>query len=159
VRLLKRICFVLALTFISTQSYAQSDEKIAVGIQLGNFSSGLSAKYRFTDTITGQGTLGFFGQLTKVGARGLYAFNTGPNYEIFGFGAINVFRFDGSFLVGSETVVGLGVGAGIEYDLRGLAETLPPLFVSFELGFNLVNFDNFGGFSSFGQGIALHYRF
>lgn len=156
-RLIYPLLLVLAFMLTPSVSQAQSNEKFAAGIHLGNLSTGFSFKYRATDTITAQATAGFFGTLNYYSVRGLYAFNTGPFYEIYGYGAAGLWRWSG-FLV-DESSFGFGAGAGVEYDLRGIAPELPPLFASFELGFNFVNFDTYTGFSSFGQGIALHYRF
>ncbi len=156
-RLMYPLLLVMAFMLTPSVSQAQSDEKFAAGIHLGNLSTGFSAKYRATDTITAQATAGFFGALNHYSIRGLYAFNTGPFYEIYGVGSIGLWQWNG-FLV-DESSVGFGAGAGFEYDLRGLAPELPALFASIEFGFNVVNFDTYTGFSSFGQAIGLHYRF
>lgn len=165
-QLVSKLAFALILALATNLAHAQSNEptstsneRFAVGIQLGLFSSGLSGKYRLTDTFTVQGTAGFFGLLNRYGVRGLYAFNTGPFYEIYGYGGLSIWRFGGTLSRSSETAFGIGAGGGIEYDLRGLNPTLPPLFAAWELGANLANFNNFSGFTAFGTTIALHYRF
>ncbi len=161
-KLLHKACFALALLLAtSTAAYSQDstsgNEKFAAGIQLGNQTTGFSFKYRATEKITGQVTLDFTGSITNYGVRGLYAFNTGPFYEIYGYASVALFRFDA--ILFTESTVGFGGGAGIEYDLRGLSPDLPPLFASFEIGASLGSFDAFSGFSLLGTGIALHYRF
>lgn len=159
-KFLRKACFALTLLLATSTAHSQDtapiNQKYAVGIHLGNLTSGFSFKYRATEKITAQATLGFIGSLSSYGVRGLYAFNTGPFYELYGYGSLALWRFDGFI---DDSAVGAGAGGGIEYDLRGLSPTLPPLFVTYELGLNLVNFSNYNGFSSFGTGVALHYRF
>jgi len=160
-KLMKQMCFAALLLSTTYAAHGQEEtsggEKFAAGVHLGNQTTGFSLKYRATEKITGQATFDFAGSITNYGLRGLYAFNTGPDYEIFGYAALTLFRFD-SFLV-DETTIGFGGGAGIEYDLRSLAPTLPPLFASAELGAALGSFGRFSGFSTVGLGLALHYRF
>lgn len=125
-----------------------------VGLQFGFSSGGLSAKYRFSNTVTAQGTLGFFGSLQNYGVRGLYAFKKEPQYDIYGFAGLGVWRWDGSIFFRSESAVGVSGGGGIEYMLENV-----PVALSAELGFALLSFDNYDGFSGFGIGLGAHYYF
>ena len=137
---------------------ADGEGRLAAGLQSSFSSGGLSLKYRVSERITAQGTLGFFGSVSNYGARGLYEFSRGDFFGAYGFAGVGVWRYDGGRFFASESVFGFSGGAGVEYDLRGLAPTLPPVFVSGELGLGVASFDNYD-FSSFGLGLGLHYRF
>jgi len=165
-RLIKYLLLSAMLFTVPAVSQAQDTApagtesgRFAAGILLANLSSGLSVKFRATDKITAQGTLGFFGVLSRYGVRGLYHFDDGPFYQLYGYGEIAMWRWGGTFGLRAENTFGFGGGGGMEYDLRGISPDLPPLFASAELGINLASFDNYASFSRFGLGLALHYRF
>ena len=137
---------------------ADGQGRLAAGLQTSFVSGGLSLKYRVTEKVTAQGTLGVLGSLTNYGVRGLYHFTEEDFWSAYGFGGVGLWRYDGGRFFRSESVFGVNGGAGVEYDLRGLAPTLPAVFVSGELGLGVANFDNYS-FSSVGLGFGLHYRF
>ncbi len=136
-----------------------SDKNLYAGFQSSWPSHGLSLKMDFSDKITGQAVVGFLGELNNYAVRGLYKFKKEQFYNMYGFGSLGLWTWDSDF-VGwdDESVIGLGGGAGIEYDIRGLDRTLPPLFVNAELGLNIASFDHYN-FSSVGLGVGLHYKF
>lgn len=144
-----------AMLAFSTNTLSQSndDHQWGAGFHFGFASGGLSLKYKYSETLTAQGTLGFFGNLKNYGVRGLYTFDDQENYDLYAFGGIGLWQWDGDIFTDSESVVGFGAGAGIEYMFSGA-----PLAASAEIGLGLVNFDNYN-FSSFGIGLGLHYYF
>jgi hypothetical protein len=146
------------LLIVSTQSILNAKETIGVGFQSSGFSSnGLSVKVDLTDEYGVQAIGGFFGDVTNYSIRGLYTFQNKKNYNLYGYGSVGMWKIDYTFL-DDESVVGYGAGAGVEYDLRALSPSFIPLFVNFELGIDVVKFDNdsYGGFTT---GLGLHYKF
>lgn len=136
------------------QPLKAGEEKYAIGAQSGFTSYGISMKYRHTDIVTVQGTLGLFGDVQNYGVRGLYTFKDEGLYSLYGFGGLGLWTWDsGVSSIDDETVIGFNAGAGVEY------EVVPKILVSAELGLGVVNFDNYGGFSSLGLGLGAHYRF
>ena len=136
-----------------------SNKGIYAGFHSSWPSHGLSVKMDFSDKITGQAVVGFLGELNNYSVRGLYKFKKENFYSMYGFGSLGLWTWDSDY-VGreDETVLGVGAGAGFEYDLRGIDPTFIPLFVTAELGFNIASFDRYN-FSSSGFGAGLHYKF
>ena len=160
--MLKKLRTVALAATLSTMSLSATDfagKNIYAGFQSSWPSHGLSVKMDVTDTITGQAVVGFLGDLNSYAVRGIYKFQKDQYYNMYGFGSVGLWTWDGSYYYGSESVVGIGGGAGIEYDLRGLGPQMKvPLFVSAELGLNIASFDHYN-FSSLGLGVGIHYKF
>lgn len=152
------------------------DNSSTVGVQGGRYglgfasswpAYGISGTVQVSEKLTGEAVLGFFGAVSNFGGRIWYRFNRNEKYDIYGFGGVSVYRYKGfnSILLGSsrvnESVVGLGVGAGIEAGLPQLIddEDFPPIFLNAELGLALASFQHYGGFSTLSLGFGIHYRF
>lgn len=147
------LCMGLSLPAHSVelgQPIPAGEGRWGAGIHSGFAAFGLSVKYRYTDIVTVQGTLGAFGTLKNYGVRGLYTFRAEEKYDLYGFGSVGLWKWDG-FL--AESAVGFGAGAGAEYFFT------PQFAASAELGIGFVNFDNYAGFSTVGLGLGLHYYF
>jgi len=157
---LTKVLTTVALLAITTQSTLQAKETVGVGFQSSGFSSnGLSVKVDLSDTYTVQGIAGFLGDVTNYSMRGLYNFQNEKDYSLYGYGGVGMWQIKYDiFGVEDESVVGFGAGAGVEYDLRALSPNFIPLFVNFELGMDVVKFENdsYGGFTT---GLGLHYKF
>ncbi len=157
----KVLAFLLCLgAFSSVSAQPLKQKGFYAGIQSSSYAYGLSGKMDFTDKITGQAIIGFFGTINSYTARGLYKFKQDKFYDIYAFGALGILTWDGyySSLDRSETVMSFGAGAGVEYDLRGLDSNFIPLFVNVELQATMASFDYYDfGFMSLGLGI--HYKF
>ena len=157
----KKALVTVAMLALSTQATATdfSNKNIYAGFQSSWPSHGLSAKMDFTDKITGQAVIGFLGALNNYSVRGIYKFKKEQFYNMYGYGSLGLWTWDSDHhLYDDESVVGVGGGAGFEYDLRGLDSTFIPLFVNAELGLNIASFDHYN-FSSLGVGVGLHYKF
>ncbi len=151
------------------------DNDATVGVQGGRYglgfgsawpAYGLSGTLQINETITGEAVLGFFGAVSNFGGRVWYRFNRNEQYDIYAYGCAGVYRYKGldGFLLGnsvSESVLGLGFGAGVEAGLPKLFddEDFPPIFVNAELGLAIASFEYYGGFSSLSLGFGAHYRF
>ena len=135
-----------------------SNKNIYAGFQSSWPSHGLSVKMDMTDKISAQGVIGFFGDLNNYSVRGNYKFKKDQFWDMYGFGSLGLWTWDGYGSFADESVVGIGGGAGFEYDLRGLDRSFIPLFVSAELGLNIASFDHYN-FSSLGLGVGVHYKF
>ncbi|MEZ4702037.1 MAG: hypothetical protein R2834_17015 [Rhodothermales bacterium] len=168
------------LIVLPRASYAQAgdtaipDDDATVGVQGGRFgigfasawpAYGLSGTLQMSPTLTAEAVLGFFGPVTNVGGRIWYRFNRNENYDLYGYGGASIYRYSTNLgILGgkvSESVIGAGVGAGIETGLPKLFkdEEFPPIFVNAELGLALATFDYYGGFSTISLGLGIHYRF
>lgn len=168
--------FLLSLFFLTGiyaphQAIAQDDPGPTVGVQGGKFgigfasswpSYGLSGTYQASETLTAQAVVGLIGDVTSLGIRGLYRFDRNIKYDLYAYAGLGFYRYDFNLLgVGdSESVVGIGFGAGIESGIPELFEDeeLPPIFLNLEIGLALATFE-FYDFSSFGFGVGIHYRF
>ena len=159
--LFKKALVTVAMLGLSTQVNAMdlSNKNLYAGFQSSWPSHGLSVKMDLNDKITGQAVVGFLGEINNYSVRGLYKFKKEQFYNMYGFGSLGLWTWNSDY-VGwdDESVVGIGGGAGFEYDLRGIDKTFVPLFVSAELGLNIASFDHYN-FSSVGLGVGLHYKF
>ncbi len=150
------------------------DNESTVGVQGGRFGIGFSSSWpaygisgtlQFSETLTGEAVVGFFGALTNVGGRVWYRFNRNQNYDLYGYGGVSLYRYSVNLgILGgrvSENVFGAGFGAGVEAGLPRLFkdEDFPPIFVNAELGLALASFQYYGSFSTLSLGLGAHYRF
>jgi hypothetical protein len=166
--MLTRVITIIAaicLLFLSpADGFSQDDPdviertKYGVGFQ-GSFpASGLSGMLDLTDEFTAQAIVGFFGNLNTFAGRGLYKFQREDFWNLYGYGMLGAWHYSIGSL--SETVLGFGLGAGVEYDWRAFNSELPPIFFNLELGIGFVDFDKVPfNFSTLMIGAGLHYRF
>ncbi len=157
------------LTSMAGELAAQSNGdvgRVGLGFQSSWPAYGVSGTYDLNQRLTGQAVVGAFGTLSTFSARGLYHFQREEKYSLFGYGTAGVWRhsFRALGTSQSETSPGLGGGAGIELNWRGILDGsgngsgFPPLFSSIDLGFVAATFDNYN-FSGMVIGAGLHYRF
>lgn len=141
-------------------------EGLTVGMQGGRFGVGLASSWpsygisgtmQISETLTGEVILGFLGAISNIGGRVWYRFKRDPSYDLYGYGSVGLLRYD--YVVNTESVLGLGAGAGVEVGVGQLLdeEDFPPIFVNAEIGLAYANFD-FYNFSSFTFGSGIHYR-
>lgn len=150
---------ILLLANSNANANILDENDISLGLETGTLTGGLSIKMPFSDILTAQGVIGFFGTLTSYTARGLYNFSDYSGAQVYGYGAATLWETSNNFAFASETAFGVGGGVGIDYNLQLAFPDLPPISVNAEVGVNLAQFDNFGGFNTFGLGIGVHYRF
>ncbi len=150
---------VLITTIASAQANLLTDNSIALGLETGTLTGGLSLKMPYTEQITAQGVIGAIGTVTTFSARGLYHFSNYQAARVYGFGSAGLWTWNGNAAFGSETAFGFGAGVGLDYDLQKAFSNMPPLSVNAEVGANLVSFDNYTGFNPLSIGVGLHYRF
>ena len=127
--------------------------KFGVGAQLSFPTGGISVKKEMSDTLTAQVTIGGGGYYTIIGGRGLFKFKKEPDYDIYGFGGLAYINW--KFLGLSESSVGFGAGAGMEYDVT------KEITVNGELGYYGASFGNgfTGSYDGIGFGLGAHYWF
>ena len=144
-------CAVLASSAATAKP--MKNGKFGVGVQLSFPTGGISVKKEMTDELTVQATLGGGGYYTVIGGRGLYKFKKDAAYDIYGFGGLAYINW--KFLNVSESSVGYGAGAGIEYDVA------KDITVNGELGFYGASFGNgfTGTYGGVGFGLGAHYWF
>lgn len=138
-----------------------------VGLQGGRFglgvtsswpAYGLSGTLQFSETLTAEALLGFFGTISNFGGRVWYRFKRDLDYDLYGYGAASLYRYD--YVIDTESVLGLGGGAGIEAGLQRLLDDsdFPPIFINAEVGLAIASFEYYN-FSTFIFGAGIHYRF
>jgi len=139
--------------FVTTSSAREGDTYL--GLQW----YGLSGKYDVTNKITAQGIVGLWGYsgLTSITGRLNYKFKEKNHYNLYGYGSLTSWSWSNSYY--DETVFGFGIGAGAEYDIRGIDRSFIPLFVSADIGLQVASFDHYGGFGGLGIGLGVHYKF
>jgi len=145
---------LIVLTLLSTTLHADKGD-IYAGLEW----YGLSGKYDVTNKVTAQAIVGVWGyaDLTSITGRGIYKFKQKDYYNLYGYGSATSWSWDNGY--NKETVVGFGAGGGIEYDIRGLDQSLPPIFLNADLGIQYANFSYYGGFGGVGLGLGVHYKF
>ena len=109
------------------------------------------------ETISAQAILGFLGVVNTFAGRGLYRFRQEDYWDLYGYGMVGMWRYNTRFIE-AENRLGLGAGAGIQYDWRVLDPNLPPIFWNLEIGFGYVNFNHYN-FNMISFGAGVHYRF
>jgi uncharacterized membrane protein YciS (DUF1049 family) len=166
------LAVILTILLIPCMLQAQADQqtedevvtfKYGVGFQ-GTFpASGLSGMMNITDDIAIQAIAGFFGTLRTFSGRGLYKFQQEEYWDLYGYGMIGAWSYKGLTSTATrktETVLGLGIGGGIQYDWRAFNPSLPPIAWNLELGIGYVDFNEVDySFSTIMIGAGIHYRF
>lgn len=177
--------FILSLLFITVQNAVAQDASgstaasesdastnlidltVPVGAQSGQFGVGMgsswpaygvSGTYRVNDKITAEAIVGLLGTVQSFAGRGWYRFKQDPTYDLYGFATAGLFRYD--YVVDTESVLGIGGGAGIELSWAKILDKpdFPPIYSNFDLGLILANFDHYN-WSGFAFGGGIHYRF
>ena len=148
----KKSLIVIAL--LSTPLHAESGD-IYAGLEW----YGLSGKYDVTDKVTAQAIVGAWGynNLTSITGRGIYKFKQKDHYNLYGYGSGTSWMWDNGFQ--KETIFGFGAGGGIDYDIRGLDQSLPAIYINADIGLQYANFSYYGGFGGIGLGLGVHYKF
>lgn len=156
---------LLAVLLAAAPVQGQEESRFGIGFQSSWPAYGLSGIYDVSDRITAQAIVGAFGSVTTLSGRVLYNFQKEPKHALYGFGSTGLWRHSYRILGDSDTesVLGIGGGAGIELNWRAIVDdspepTFPRLFSSFDLGFVAANFDYYD-FSGLVFGAGLHYRF
>lgn len=154
---------VLMAAPLAAQDSSSSSEppprpRLGVGFQSSWPAYGISGIYDLSPTASAQAVMGFLGGWTTLSGRGLYRFAQRPFLDPYGFGMVGMWRYDSG--LADATAVSFGGGGGVDFDLRGLAPDLPPLYFNMELGLSVMNLElagYTGAWMAFGAG--LHYRF
>ena len=136
-------------------------EKYAIGFQSTWPAGGLSGQMDINDKLTGQAVLWFACGRNVYAVRGLYSLKksfTPFKHNFYGFAAVGDYTSPSIDLNGNstrESVIGFGVGAGVE---AAPFEEYPVWF-SLEVGASFASFKNNSGFNTIGFGLGAHYRF
>lgn len=137
--------------------------RYGVGFQ-GTFpASGISGMMSITDQISIQAIAGIFGSVRTLSGRGLYKFQEDQYWDLYGYGMIGAWSYRGwtsSLNRSTETVLGLGAGAGFQYDWRAFVPDFPPIAWNLELGLIYADFNDINySLSAIMIGAGVHYRF
>jgi hypothetical protein len=154
---MKKIIFIIMITVNLI-----ADSSLYLGIQSSYPSDGFSVKVDTGERVSFQAVFDPLGAERSVSFRGIYKFRRDMFYSIYGYGEVGYWNWDkGYYSDKREDTLGYGLGAGWEYDLRGLDASFIPLFVNFEL--NLHFFDNSDEYyyneEELGLGFGVHYKF
>lgn len=155
------------------QEVARTQMRYGVGFQTSFPAYGVSGMYNVNEKSSIQAVLGPFGDLKTFACRVLYRFNrkTFPHtYNVYGYGMLGFWSYTHygyyhwdpywryyRWGKKTETVVGFGAGAGLEYFFE---DFLPEVGWNLEIGFGIVDFKEVAyDFSAFMFGIGAHYYF
>lgn len=172
---MKKILIVLLLAFFGLKSVnAQMSEagKIGVGVAWTSLNYGVSAKYNFTETHTGQiivgsANYGFgFSGASSFALTGRYAYNFAEGdvdfatYKPYLYGQVGYWSYNydipGGFGDFSSNSIAIGAGGGIEGSFKNFVDGLA---FSVELGYTNVAFDGLSSIGGFNFGGGIHYYF
>ena len=156
-----------SVSVFAQKNQEEKKTKFGIGFQSAFPSWGISGMVDVSDKISIQGILGAFSVLKTYAGRGIYRFKKETYWNAYGYGMLGAWSYPG-YKIGTgwsleettETVMGFGAGAGIEYDWRGLNPKLPPLFWNLEIGLGSVKFKEIDyNLSAFMFGAGVYYRF
>lgn len=135
------------------------DNDVAIGMEGGNLSSGLSMKFPYSADTSWQITLGGGSGVNGIGGRYLSYYSEASDWRFYWYGGLSVYSWGGNSIYGSETVVGIIGGVGADYDLSNLENIPIPVSINFTAGPTYAAFSNYRGFDLISFGMGLHYRF
>ena len=164
---------LLFALLMGTKSNAQMSDagSLGVGLAWTSLNYGVSAKYNFTETHTGQlivgsANYGFsFSNSNSFSLTGRYAYNFEAGDISFAtlkpylYGQVGywTYKYDlGVFGSFKQNSIALGAGGGIEWSFNDFIEGLA---FSFELGYTNISFDGVGSIGGFNGGGGIHYYF
>lgn len=155
-------------------SNAQMSESGSLGAGLAwtSLNYGVSAKYNFTETHTGQVIVGSanygfsFSNSSSFSITGRYAYNFEEGdidfatWKPYLYGQVGywTYKFDDPFSGAdfNQNSIALGAGGGIEWSFNNFVDGLA---FSFELGYTAISFDGVGTIGGFNGGGGIHYYF
>ncbi len=127
------ISLILVFTFflVNFQVQAQAQPgSIGIGLQSSYAfwgSGGLSIIYDLRPDASIQGIFGIGARRQSIEGRYLYRFRQEAYWDGYAFGSAGIYS-------GPNTGFLLGGGIGIEYDIRGVDGTLPPISLNADIG-------------------------
>lgn len=160
-----RRIFTSAVFFIGLSVYGPAnaswlvDNDVALGIEGGNYNSGLSMKLPYSADSSWQITLGGGGGANGIGGRYLSYYSETNDWRLYWYGGLSIRSWGGNYRHSSETFLGINAGVGADFDLSRLENIPLPLIISFTAGPSYAAFSNFRGFDFLGIGMGFHYRF
>ena len=149
------IVFVLSGT---TQANWFVDNDAAVGFEGGTLNYGLSMKLPASESAVWQLTANSGVGVNSFGGRYLSHFSEWNDARVYWYGGASIWTWGGNRVYGSETVIGVGAGFGLDYDLRKAGFEFP-IAVNSTIGSSYVAFSNYSGLDLINIGFGLHYRF
>lgn len=172
---MKKISIVLlvAICGLSTVKAQMSESgKLGVGVAWTSLNYGVSAKYNFTETHTGQlivgaANYGFsFAGTSSFALTGRYSYNFEEGdldfatWKPYLYGQVGywTFKYDDPFFGGdfSSNSIAIGAGGGIEWSISNFVEGLA---FSTELGYTNVAFNGLSSVGGFNFGGGIHFYF
>lgn len=125
------LVLILAFFMVNFQAQAQSQPgSIGIGLQSSYAfwgSGGLSIIYDIRSDASIQGIFGIGARRQSIEGRFLHRFRQELYWDGYAFGSAGIYS-------GDRTGFLLGGGIGIEYDIRGLDGTLPPISLNADIG-------------------------
>jgi len=164
---------IFAILLFSINAKAQMTESGGLGLGLAwtSLNYGVSAKYNFTETHTGQVIVGSanygfnFSNASSFSLTGRYAYNFEEGdidfatWKPYLYGQVGywTYKYDVPFIGNfNANAVAIGAGGGIEWSFNNFIEGLA---FSFELGYTNVAFDGLTSIGGFNGGGGIHYYF
>ncbi len=172
---MKKSIIVVSIFFVFTfHGNAQMSESGSLGLGLAwtSLNYGVSAKYNFTETHTGQVVVGSanygfsFSGANSFSLTGRYSYNFDEGdidfatWKPYLYGQIGywTYKYDDPFFGGAfdSNAIAIGAGGGIEW---GFNNFIDGLAFSFELGYTNISFDGLASIGGFNGGGGIHYYF
>lgn len=166
------IIAIISLSFTNQASAQRYTEEGAIGVGLAwtSLNYGVSAKYNFTDTHTGQlivGSANFglnFSGSSSFSLTGRYAYNFEAGdiefaaFQPYVYGQVGYWTYKYDFFGDSfnQNSIAIGAGGGIEWSINDFIDGLA---FSFELGYTNISFDGVSSIGGFNGGGGIHYYF
>jgi hypothetical protein len=141
----------------SPDSPLTQETRFGLGFQSTYPAWGISGTYDINEQVTLQAVISPFGVVGALAGRALYNFKQDDYWNFYGYGMAGLWRH-GRFGTINESALGLGAGAGFQFDWRGFDDDLPPILWNIELGGAFIDFDHYN-YSPIVFGGGFHYRF
>jgi len=107
------------------------ETKYYAGITSSSFSGGITIGMDLSKTSAVEGVIGMWGDVTEIGARGIYKFQRTPGYDVFGLVEIANWHYSPT----GENATGISLGIGLDYNLQVYSPQAPPIYTRLGIGF------------------------
>lgn len=161
-----------SLFFLPANAQMSESGSLGLGLAWTSLNYGVSAKYNFTETHTGQVIVGSanygfsFADSSSFSLTGRYAYNFEEGdidfatWKPYLYGQVGYwsYKYNDPFFGGSYSSnnIAFGAGGGIEWSINNFIDGLA---FSFEFGYTAISFDGVGSIGGFNGGGGIHYYF
>lgn len=173
-RKLITLCAILMAGLCASNAQMSESGSLGVGLAWTSLNYGVSGKYNFTETHTGQVIIGSasygfsFSGASSFSITGRYSYNFEEGdidfatWKPYLYGQVGLWTYKYDFvLLGvnesfNESAIAIGAGGGIEWSINNFIDGLT---FSTELGYTNISFDGLSSIGGFNWGGGIHYYF